>query len=102
MPADEDTQRRIATAYLVREVRQNLRTREQLQALSLEMFARMQDGTTVVEVTFEGGITRAQVNFAPHVMLAAVEAALQQTDPDNPQISERNVYADMSGGRIET
>lgn len=104
MAADESAQQRILETFLRREVKAGLRTREQLEALSVEMFARMSDGTTVVEVTVEGGATRAAVNCPPHVVLAACETILAETDPENPlgNTSQEHRYADFSGGRIET
>lgn len=101
---DENAQQRTLETFLRREVRAGTRTREQLEALSVEMFARMSDGTTVVEVTIEGGATRANVNCPPHVVLAACETILAETDPENTLAgaSREHTYADLSGGRIET
>lgn len=75
-----------------------------MKSLSLLAFARMSDGTTIVEVTFEGGSSRSIVNCEPHILLAATEAVIAANDEGNA-ISGTNMnhrYADMSGGRIET
>lgn len=90
--------------FLARALRENTKTLADIKALALEAFARQSDGTTVVEVTFEGGATRLAVNCPPSVLLAACENVIDSADPANPLagVSGSTRYADLSGGRIET
>lgn len=102
--ADEFAQQRALENFLRRSLAATppTKTRAEIEALAVEAFARMNDGTTIIETVIEGGTTRALVNCAPHVLLAACETILAETDPANPVGTRAPIYADFSGGRIET
>jgi hypothetical protein len=104
MPADESSQQRTIETYLRRMLGAGTLTVDAISAYSVNAFAAVQDGTTAIEVTFEGGATRAVVNCPPHIVLAACETILSEQDPENPlagtSLTQR--YADFSGGRIGT
>mgnify|MGYP000458613944 FL=1 len=103
----------VLITFLSRAVRENVTLRigdstylgvAGLKTLSLDTFARLGDGTTIVEVMFEGGSSRSQVNLEPHLLLAACEAVIAANDSENELAgaSLRDRYADFSGGMIET
>src|SRR5258708_1791472 len=76
-----------------------------LKDIAATALARVLDGTTIIEVTIEGELTRAVTNCAPSIVLAAAEALLAESDAGNVlSVSDANRkrYLDFSGGRIET
>jgi len=90
--------------YFARALKNGTIARATVETHQAAAAAALIDGTTVVEVTVEGGATRAQVNCPPHIVANACEAVLKEGDPDNALASTdpRHKYADFSGGRIET
>jgi hypothetical protein len=103
MPDDNTTQRTLEI-FLGRAVADGTKTLADIKALSLSAFAKVNEGTTVVEVAIEGGTTRAVVNCPPSIVLAACETVIAQNDPGNTLAgaSPEHRYADFSWGRIET
>lgn len=101
MPFDQATTN-ILTQYLTRALKEATMTRQQVNQISLDAFAKMQAGVTVTSTTFEGGGSSAQINCNPADLMAAAEAALAATDPSAVGVDPSVIYPDFSKTRIET
>ena len=93
----------ILTRFLARSVKDGSKTRDDLTAISLDCFAKMQKGVTLTSTSFDGGGASSVVNCHPADLMAAAEEAFIITDPDNPAMAmgTKVVHADLSRTRIE-
>ncbi len=101
---DEATHIAILTGNFRRRVANGSLATADLEAICADAEAKCLDGTTVVEITIEGGSTRAIANVSPSAVLAAASQVLAENDASNPLagVDPSRRWADFSLGRIET
>ncbi len=95
MADDAQEKLRAATRYLGR-----TKTPEQIADLADQAFAAVAAGTTVVELTFEGGKTTSVVTFDSHILLNACEDLLAAADPN--AVKTRVIHQDFSAQYVQT
>jgi hypothetical protein len=102
--ADSDKYEAFLT-FLRRAYKTGLKSQTDIEAMALDAALKMVDGTTLLEITFEGGgNSRSVVSCDPSVVSLACEDFLKEIDPANQCVANadpRVRYLDMSGGHIE-